>query len=476
MTDFWIKKLGSNRGKPRIYLDGLQAIRAGFMPGERFDVVIDDKRVVLQKNADGSRVVSQKVRGDVQYPVIDINSADLLKMFDGMDAVRLVVQEDRVFLLPLASEAKKVERLNRLTAKLQAGEPLSAGSLAHGGGVLASAIHRGLRDAGVQCNMVFANEIRDDLMLHAIEHNEVWGEKSAAIALPLQEAAQDDYLMQQLPKIEVLEMGLPCSGASKAGKAKRGNVHMEGHPEVGHLVVSALMVINKTQPAVVLLENVTDYAHSASADILRNQFRDMGYDTHEAVLSGQDYGVMEDRVRWCMVATTRGMTFNFDMLTPPVRAVRTLGEVLDRTIGPGDERWREVTYLKEKRERDEAKGSNFKMQYIYEDSTLVPTLRKAYFKGGSTDPRLVHPTDPNLSRLLTAEEHARIKGVPTELIEDLSQSNAHQLLGQGIVYAPFRAVGQRIGESLLRLTDAHAQELLADDESDAIRSRQRMTG
>lgn len=476
MTDFWIKKVGEHRGSPRIYLDGIQAIRAGFSPGDRFDVVVDDRRVVLQKSQDGSRVVSAKVRGEREYPVIDINSAELLKMFDGMDAVRLVVQSDRVYLLPLASEAKKVERLNRLSAKLASGETLSAGSLAHGGGVLAHAIHQGLKDAGVKCDMVLANEIRDDLLLQAIENNDAWGDTTSAVALPLQEAAQDDYLMQQLPKLEILEMGLPCSGASKAGKAKRGNVHMEGHPEVGHLVVSALMIINKTQPAVVLLENVHDYAHSASADILRNQFRDMGYDTHEAVLSGQDFGVLEDRRRWCMVATTRGMTFNFDMIEPPVRAMPTLGDFIDRSIGPDDERWREVTYLKEKRERDEAKGSNFKMQYVYEDSTLVPTIRKAYFKGGSTDPRLAHPSDPNLSRLLTAEEHARIKGVPEHLIEGQSQSNAHQLLGQGIVYEPFRAVGQRVGEAILSLADARTEEVLAEEQSQAMLSRQRMTG
>lgn len=282
--------------------------------------------------------------------------------------------------------------------------------------------------------------------------------------------------MQQLPKLEILEMGLPCSGASKAGKAKRGNVHMEGHPEVGHLVVSALMVINKTQPAVVLLENVPDYAHSASADILRNQFRDMGYDTHEVVLSGQDFGVLEDRKRWCMVATTRGMTFNFDMIAPPVRAVPMLGDFIDRTIGPDDERWREVSYLKEKRERDAAKGSNFKMQFVYEDSTLVPTIRKSYQKSGSTDARLMHPTNPNLSRLLTAEEHARVKGVPAELIEGLAQSNAHQLLGQGIVYEPFRAVGQRVGEAIITVMDARADEVLAEEQSQAMAARQRMTG
>ena len=151
IKDVWIKKMGAHRGSPRIFLDGLQAIRAGFSPGQRFDVEVDGKRVVLSKNEDGSRVVSSRRKGERDIPVIDINSAELLSVFDGMDAIRVVVGVNGVYLLPLASEARKVERLERLSAKLFNGQPLSAGSLAHGGGVLAHAVHTGLADAGIQC-------------------------------------------------------------------------------------------------------------------------------------------------------------------------------------------------------------------------------------------------------------------------------------------------------------------------------------
>jgi DNA (cytosine-5)-methyltransferase 1 len=122
MKDVWIKKIGENKGRPRIYLDGLQAVRAGFAPGERFEVIVDEdgRRVILQKNRDGTRRVSMKERGGKQYPVIDINSSELLGLFEGMDVVRLVVGTDSVYILPLASEVKKKERLARLTTKLRA--------------------------------------------------------------------------------------------------------------------------------------------------------------------------------------------------------------------------------------------------------------------------------------------------------------------------------------------------------------------
>ena len=432
------------------------------------------RRVILQKSRDGTRRVSMKERGGKQYPVIDINSSELLGLFEGLDVVRVVVGTDSVYILPLASEIKKRERLERLTAKLRDGEPLAVGSLAHGGGILSHAVHQGLQDAGVCCELAFANEIREDLLLHAAEHNDAWGEGTAAVNLPMQEAVQDDWLMSKLPLLEVLEVGQPCSGASKAGRAKRGGGHAENHPEVGHLIFSTLVIIARTQPAAVLIECVTEYAVSASADILRNQLRDAGYQVHEAILEGRDFGSLENRIRWCCVGVTQGVEFSFDRLAPAVREVRTVADILDPEIGPDHELWRTVEYLKEKRERDEAKGSRFHMQFVAPTDMLVPVLRKAYYKGGSTDPRLVHPTDPERSRLFTHGEVARIKGVDAGLVEGLSRTQAIEVLGQGIVYEPFRAAAQRIGEALLRAAE-RADE--ADfGASQVARRRERMTG
>ena len=451
MKDVWIKKVGAARGRPRIFFDGLQAVRAGFAPGEKFHVNVDGAKVVLTKAEDGSRVVSARRKNDEELPVIDLNSPDLLAVFDGMDAIRVVVGEGKVFLLPLASEARKVERLGRLKMKLATGEPLAAGSLAHGGGVLAHAIHTGLQDAGISCELSFANEIREDLMVHAMAVNDVWSDRTAALAVPMQELAQDEWLMAHLPKLDLLEMGLPCSGASLAGHTKKGLSKMEDHEQIGHLVYSALAILAKTNPAVVLFENVERYADTASSQILRFQLRDMGYITHEAVLDGADFGCLEKRQRWCMVAVTKGIEFSFEDLAPRLTVVRQLGEMLDQNVLDDDPSWRVVQYLKDKETRNAAVGDRFKMQFVGPDSTSVPTLRKGYAKAGSPDPRLRHPTDPTLYRLLTPAEHARVKGVPEDLVDGLCATTAHQLLGQGIVYEPFRAAGQRIGESLQAL-------------------------
>ncbi|MFW6098721.1 MAG: DNA cytosine methyltransferase [bacterium] len=443
---YYIKRIGQNRGAPRIWLDR-QTERAGFEPGQRYDVVVQGRTVVLQANPDGSRVVSSKKDGEKTNPIIDLNSRDLLALFDGMSSIRVAVKQGKIYLLPLASELKKQERFGRLREKLEAGDPLAVGSLSHGGGILSHAIHSGLKASGVENRLAFANDIREELLEHAAVHNDAWDENTMVFSAPLQELAFDERGVAQIPKVEILEMGLPCSGESRAGKAKRGLSSGEAHPDVGHLVVGALVILSKANPAAVVFEQVPTYASSASANILRNQLRDMGYVCHERMLRGGEWGALEDRVRWCMVAVSEGIEFDFDQLQPPGRGQQKLGDALENV--PDDHpSWSSMAGLRAKELRDREAGKNFAMQIFDADSDFVGTITKGYSKVRSTDPKLRHPTDPTLLRQFLPSEHARIKGVPEHLVGGVSATVAHQILGQGVVYPPFVGVGKHLGESL----------------------------
>ncbi|HIH2745176.1 TPA: DNA cytosine methyltransferase [Burkholderia lata] len=443
---YYIKRIGQNRGAPRIWLDR-QTERAGFEPGQRYDVVVQGRTVVLQANPDGSRVVSSKKDGDKTNPIIDMNSRDLLALFDGMSSIRVAVKQGKIYLLPLASELKKQERFGRLREKLEAGDPLAVGSLSHGGGILSHAIHSGLKASGVENRLAFANDIREELLEHAAVHNDAWDENTMVFSAPLQELAFDERGVAQIPKVEILEMGLPCSGESRAGKAKRGLSSGEAHPDVGHLVVGALVILSKANPAAVVFEQVPTYASSASANILRSQLRDMGYVCHERLLRGGEWGALEDRVRWCMVAVSEGIEFDFDQLQPPGRGQQKLGDALENV--PDDHpSWSSMAGLRAKELRDREAGKNFAMQIFDADSDFVGTITKGYSKVRSTDPKLRHPTDPTLLRQFLPSEHARIKGVPEHLVSGVSATVAHQILGQGVVYPSFVGVGKHLGESL----------------------------
>lgn len=443
------KTIGSNRGKPRIWLQNQEVAGAGLAPGDRYDIHMTGGTVVLKANADGSRVVSHKEdRKGNRNPVIDLNSRELLALFDGMSSIRLVQREGEIYLLPLASEIRKKERLNRLKTKVLAGEPLSVGSLSHGAGLLSHAVHEGLKQAGIESKTQFANEIRPELLEHSARTHDHWTPDTIPLAAPMQELAFDEAAMRHLPRTEIMEMGLPCSGASKSGRAKRGTAQPEDHPHVGHLVVAALMILAKANPAVILFENVIPYASSASASILRNQLRDLGYSTHETVLKGADFNALEHRDRWCMVAVTEGMHFDWSMLQLPPKQTLTLSEVLD-DIPLDDPMWTEMKGLKAKQERDIEAGKGFLMQTFSADDEKIATITKGYAKVRSTDPKIEHPTNPNLLRQLTPAEHARIKQYPERVIEGMGITIAHELLGQSVLRDPFVAAGKLSGESIL---------------------------
>ena len=444
---YFIKNVGQNRGRPRIWLENSEVSYAGLQPGDRYDIHMKGGVVTLQANPDGTRIVSSKERGDKTYPVIDINSREVLALFDGMAAIRLVQREGQIHLLPLASEVKKKERLNRLRFKIENNIPLTIGSLSHGAGLLSKAVHEGLQAAGIQTEKGLVNEIRPELLDHAASGSD-WSSRTIPVAAPMQEFAFDDAATRLIPKQDGIEAGLPCSGASVAGRARRGTAMAEEHPLVGHLVVAALMIIARANPAFILMENVIPYSSSASAAILRNQLKDLGYNTHETVLKGSDFNALEHRDRWCMVAVTEGMSFDWEMLQLPESKTMTLSDILD-DIPEDSPLWSEMKGLKEKEIRDLAAGKGFRMQVFTETDTKVNTLTKGYAKVRSTDPKLAHPTDPDLLRQFTKNEHARIKQWPPSVVEGFSNTVAHEILGQGVQKEPFVAAAKLLGISAL---------------------------
>ncbi|MDO8277261.1 MAG: DNA cytosine methyltransferase [Burkholderiaceae bacterium] len=443
-----VRQIGVNKGAPRVFLEFSDLALAGFTPGRTYkrDVSLDDRRITLTVVDQGSHVVSRKERDGKQCPVIDINSSEALKPFEGMQAVRIVLTDNRIFILPLASETRRLERLRRLAAHLDASEVTTAAS-SFGGGVLDHAAHAGLEAAGIHAKLAMANEIDESLLEHAREHNAIVTETTQLVAAPMQELVQDEWAMSQIAKADFFQIGIPCSGASVAGRSSRGLKLPEHHPEVGHLVASALMLINRINPAVVVVECVTQYKSTASAQILRQQLRDSGYDVQEIDLKAQEFGCLENRDRWFLVASTRGLPVDLADLAPALRPVRTVSEVLD-PIPADSPDWRNFDYLKRKEIRDAEKGSSFSMQVVTPASTSVGVLRKGYAKGGSTDPLLAHPTNPDLLRPFTVAEHARIKQVPVELVEGLGKTDGHILLGQGVVYQPVVELFKRIGQCL----------------------------
>lgn len=446
-------KIGAHRGRKRLWLEGRKLERAGIEPGRRFSVSWDPKTHLVSLDfsvADGDRVVSRRSRNGKDLPIIDI-SADAIEdaLGEGIERAKVTIANDRITVEVHPDDVAAKERIERLVDRISKGEPVMTGSLAHGGGILDHAIHTGFKDTGIEARLAFAVEIDEVVLDAAATNNPIWDENTLLIQGGMQEVD-----VHKLPEIDILVAGLPCTGASKAGKAKNHNALTEDHEHAGALFVAFLRVVEACNPSIVIIENVPDYAHSASASVIRNVLDTWGYTVHETILEGNDFGALEDRRRLCFVAVAPQLGVRLDELVPTRTKEATLGEILEE-ISPDSDLWQSYAYLTEKAERDAARGSNFKPNVVGPEVTSVGAIGAGYSKIRQTEVKVKHPFEPSLKRLLTPKEHAAVKTVPYELVEGLGWTLAHSILGNSVTWAAWRAVGRHLAAKAL----AHVNEV-----------------
>lgn len=492
--DVLITPVRPHRGSSRVWLQGNILLRNGFEKGTKYARVIKDGALVLTRIDDTTEMsslgdnvkileVSGRMRNDKCTPIIDVVNEQIAKMFEGIPKLKAVAIQGKITLMPEAGLIRAKARLDRLRARIATGQPLKMGSFAHGGGVLSHALEQGFEAAGVPTKLVVANEYREDLINQAMEYNPAWSPETISLCGPMQEFAFDTAIMQRVAmhigddgELDVLEAGIPCSGASIAGAAKRGLDCPEAHPEVGHLIVPFIALIARFNPGIVILENVKQYLSSASMHILRNMLRDLHYEVEERVISGKDWNALENRERIVVVGFTKGADISLERdLQMPARVERKLAEILE-DVPLDDESWSEMAGLKAKEQRNiEGGKAFFRMQIFDEQDEGFNCLTKGLGKNRHTDCKVRHPENPKLLRIPTPKEHARAKGIPEVLIESLSKTIAHELLGQSVLFDPFVSVGEAIATGLLRLRaqPSTEQELFARMVTEAVLARAR---
>jgi DNA (cytosine-5)-methyltransferase 1 len=435
-------KVGENKGAPRLFLEGMACLLSGFARDVRYRATRVGEAVLVELIESGDRGVS----GKGKVPVIDLNSKTLLEGFATGQTVRVAFGKGKIHISLSYREKVQQSRLSRLQKAVAAGVVTTA-SFCAGGGVMAQAMDDGLSRAGLQAVAAVYNEVREDLVEHALRVNKSASNSSLVLACSMQDAAFDPIIRNRIPVVDILEIGIPCSGASVAGRAKRKLAIAEDHPDVGHLVASAISLIAVMQPVVLVIENVPAYENTASAAVLRNQLAEWGYQVHESCLDSSEFGDFEKRKRFLLVAVTQGVDFGFDRVLPSASLNRTLAQLLD----PPEKvaaRWSEMSGLRAKELRDKEAGKGFAMQIYDGSESSIATLTKGIAKNRSTDPKIQHPSDTRLLRTPTAAEHARCKSVPIALIEGLSETIAHELLGQSVCMQTMTAVFKAIGRGI----------------------------
>jgi len=447
MTALINRTLGENRGSPRIYLDDELLSQIGITEtNKRYNREWFDNKLVLRLAIDGKYTVSSKLKNGKLVHVLDTCTKKLSTLFENNQKLRIAIKAGAVVIQSHTSEDNKQRRENNFLAMLQNGQTLTVGSVFHGGGIMDSALHSGFKKAGVYLTTSFAIELEAKYLQSSMNNNkQLFNSDTVYINSDVA-----DVHPFNIPQVSLVSGGIPCVGASIAGRSKNKIPNAESHKTAGDLFFHFLNIFKASNAAIGVLENVPTYINTTAFIIIQSVLESLGYDLHTKVYSGGDYGSPENRERMVCVVVSKGLShLGFEKLIPEMMesAKRKQLKLIDCLLPIADDstEWKEVIYLKSKEKKDKAAGKGFAMQLLTPNDTCG-TIGKGYKKARSTEPRLLHPTNPALSRLFTKDEHSLIKQAPVSIVAGLSETVGHEILGNSVTYSMFECLGEVLGK------------------------------
>lgn len=96
-------RIGSNRGKPRVWLQGALLKEAGFKNGMKFTAMITVGELCIVLDKDGKRHVS----GKPGIPIIDIATAQLLDVGPIGTPLAIRIEQGALTLTPQVNDGRK---------------------------------------------------------------------------------------------------------------------------------------------------------------------------------------------------------------------------------------------------------------------------------------------------------------------------------------------------------------------------------
>lgn len=406
----------------RIWIEGQKLSLAGFSPDTAYTTLYDGvaKRIDLLVDPEGAKRVTKSTRNGSPRPIIDLTSKMVDSVFEAGERLRVTFTPGHI-AIELHHEAQSQSDREQRFQQRSAGGTLLKASMFTGGGVSTEAIAEAITDSGLSSKMAWVCEC-ETKYIEAAGQNCLAIDDDTAFLVGMAEEIEP----QLFTEVDVLSFSMPCAGFSTAGKAKHKQTS-EQHS--GTALFGVINAIKASNPAVIISENVVEAQGSPIYQLLVAELERTGYRVFEQVLDQRHTGTIEKRSRYWMVAISEGIAPESLELPEVVQNRPAISSILEANP---DEEWCENEYLKQKEQRDIAAGKGFRRQLItgFEDS--CGTIGRFYSKKRSTEPFVVNAE--GLERLFTPVEHARVKSIPERMIEGLSKTTAHEILGQSVDY------------------------------------------
>jgi Site-specific DNA methylase len=244
--------------------------------------------------------------------------------------------------------------------------------------------------------------------------------------------------------VRILAAGIPCTGASLAGRAKNRLGRAEDHQDVGHLFLSTMHHVRRHRPHVVVFENVPAYQKTMSARAIRDALAMSGYTFSEYVFeANRDFETPARRSRWTLVASRIG---DFHWAYEPKPFSGTIAEFVDPesdedAVFTEEQCAAHEAYCARKR----AEGCGWTRVVVERHDRTVPTIVRTYHKTHASGPFL---RCKDRYRKFKAREIARLNGFPESFPLPETETEAVEICGQGVSFRPFENLGRAIGKWL----------------------------
>ncbi len=409
--------IGQNKNAPRVWLEGLYLLRAGFIPAKNILVEFTREQITITLDDTGNRKVSSKKNGEI--PVLDLNSTAISEAFGEINLLQVRVTEGQIVLTPAHSQKLR-------TTRCRNGRE---GSIFSGGGLLTEAAKR----AGYQ--PAFAVEINE-------QYAKVFEDNHAEARMF--NLSIEDLPIEDLPPVELLTIGIPCEPFSTARRldrttgAKRDKtLPPEAHP-LGDLTVWTAIIIRALNPATVVIEEAPGYLNSGAGFMLRIFLERAGYTVEARTIDPRDYGEMTARIRTIIVAHS-GSNFQWPQ---PCANDRTFADIRDDETNIEDLYFTAETkpWLTNHWRNQTAKGNGFTSTQLDDHSTSVPCISKRYMSQQGTGAVVKHRKKTDTWRWLSLAEIRKLHGIPSAYRLADSKTLSGEIIGQGVIVTLFQKI------------------------------------
>lgn len=411
------------RGGRRVRISSNLLPLHGFKPGARMTKCSrqDGPGFVIKLANDGEQVVySRGYRGRTREAVIEVGEGDWVQRLMGAERVQIVSRPGVIQVSPVPDFRFHITRKVAEANGFPMFSVLSSG-------MCASAFTEAGFSPRALCEWR-PPEKRDVAMKRDLTES---GASTALRNVPFETVFNQDVfsLTDSLlddtlggDGISIVAGSLQCDSFSNLKSARlKESIREAGTPGDAELLYPVLRLIEKTQPAIVFIENVPFFLNSELGGVFKAVLNRTGYFVKQAVLNGADFGTRCSRPRGFIVASVwPGYQF-------PVGGGRATGSLYDWLGGPIMAGCRDVT---DSNIVARAKAKN-RLRKVVEDASVAPVFPKSQNR---VDDRVLFEQG---GRLLDPSIVAmrKIHGLPPNFdLGHLPQEQQVEQIGQGVDY------------------------------------------